>query len=302
MPIDRPLTPAVPPPAHPRLAFVGAGAVGTTLAQAFAAAGLPVTALYRRDTGKLWDALARVPGATAAATPQAAADVADVVFLTVPDDDVRTTCAGIRWRPNQAVVHCSGATELDALQHAGDAGAAVGAFHPLQMFTPSPASLETLPGCTVTIDAAGALGDLLESLAGRLGCRAVRLPPGRRALYHASAYYVGPFLIALMKEAAGMWSALGATEEDALAALLPLLQGTVAAVKARGLAGGMGGCVARGDVGTVERHLAALEGHSREAALLYRTLALRTVPLALERGTLPPDGATRIRAALAPTN
>lgn len=283
---------------RPRIAFIGAGATGVTLAEAFARAGLRVTAVYRRDRAKLLEAVTRVGTALAAETPQATADAADVVFLTVPDDQVGPTCAAVRWRAGQAVVHCSGATELDALGPAARSGAAVGAFHPMQMFTPAPASLETLPGCTVTIDARDPLGGTLESLARAIGCRPLRLASGRRALYHASIYNVGPFLIALIREAAAMWAELGATEEETLAALLPLLQGTVAAVRARGLAGGMGGCVARGDVGTVERHLAALDQFSADAAALYRTLALRTIPLALERGTLTAEGASLIRATL----
>jgi predicted short-subunit dehydrogenase-like oxidoreductase (DUF2520 family) len=46
----------------------------------------------------------------------------------------------------------------------------------------------------------------------------------------------------------------------------------------------MGGCIARGDIGTVQIRLAALGRHDGDAAALYRTLARRTVPLAIERG------------------
>ena len=41
--------------------------------------------------------------------------------------------------------------------------------------------------------------------------------------------------------------------------MMPLLRGTVAAVLDGGLANGMGGCVARGDVGTILKHLEALD-------------------------------------------
>ncbi|MGE0041650.1 MAG: Rossmann-like and DUF2520 domain-containing protein [Vicinamibacterales bacterium] len=287
---------------QPRVAFVGAGAVGLTLAQAMDQAGITVTALYSRGREHLAaEASARVPTALVTASAQDAVDRADLVFLSVPDDAVRPVCLALAWRPGQAVVHCSGATELDALASAAATGAAVGAFHPIQMFTPSPATLAALPGSTVTIDAGEPLASTLDGLARRIGCRAVRLEAtGRRAAYHASAYYVGPFLIALMREAAAIWQELGATEAEALAALLPLLRGTVAAVEDRGLAGGMGGCIARGDTGTVEGHLAALDAWSPEAGRLYRALALRTIPLALARGSLAPDRAERIRAALTP--
>jgi predicted short-subunit dehydrogenase-like oxidoreductase (DUF2520 family) len=174
----------------------------------------------------------------------------------------------------------------------------IGAFHPLQMFANPEVALETLSGCTVTIDAEPPLDARLTAIADRLRCRSVRLPPGQRALYHASAYYVGPFLVALMREAAHIWRALGMNERETLAALVPLLQGTVAAVLDGGLAQGMGGCVARGDAGTVQRHLEALDEFSPAQAALYRQLARRTIPLAVERGTLSAERAERIGALL----
>ncbi len=121
-------------------------------------------------------------------------------------------------------------------------------------------------------------------------------------MYHASAYYVGPFLIALMQEAAAIWRELGLSEREAIDALAPLLHGTVAAVMEGGLAAGMGGCVARGDVGTVERHVAALDAFAPEMGALYRQLARRTIPLGLARGTLSPAAGDRIRAALEPAS
>jgi predicted short-subunit dehydrogenase-like oxidoreductase (DUF2520 family) len=123
-------------------------------------------------------------------------------------------------------------------------------------------------------------------------------PAGARARYHASAYYVGPFLIALMQEAVAIWRSFGLDERDVLDALAPLLRGTIAAVMEGGLAAGMGGCVARGDVGTVQSHLGALQAFDPAMAALYRQLAVRTVPLALARGTLGEDAAQRIRDVL----
>jgi predicted short-subunit dehydrogenase-like oxidoreductase (DUF2520 family) len=281
-----------------RIAFVGAGPVAATLARAMHVASLRVAAVVSRDRRKAEGVAARVPGAVVAVTAQAAADAGDIVFLTVPDDAIETVCAGVVWRSDHSVVHCSGATELDALRHASDAGASTGAFHPLQMFANPSVSFETLTGCTVTIDADAPLADVLEDICRSIRCRPVRLPPGQRALYHASANFVGPFVIALMQEAVQIWRALGISERDALAALVPLLEGTVAAVMDGGLAQGMGGCVARGDVGTVGRHLAALDAFSPGMGALYRQLTIRTIPLGLARGTLSADAADRIRAVL----
>jgi predicted short-subunit dehydrogenase-like oxidoreductase (DUF2520 family) len=261
-------------------------------------AGLHIAAVASRNRARAEAVVAQLPGAVVASDVQAAVDAADLVLLTVPDDAIQRVCESAQWRAGGAVVHCSGATEVAVLGSARDAGALVGAFHPLQMFASPDVALDTLPGCTVTIDAMAPLDAVLEDIVRRIECRPVRLPPGQRALYHASANYVGPFLIALMQEAVEMWRALGASEQDALEALMPLLRGTLAAVRDGGLARGMGGCVARGDIGTVKRHLAAIERLSPEMASLYRQLTLRTIPLAIDRGTLPQETAAQMRAIL----
>ncbi|MBB5390657.1 MULTISPECIES: Rossmann-like and DUF2520 domain-containing protein [unclassified Herbaspirillum] len=281
-----------------RIGFVGAGRVAQTLAGAFSGAGYPVVAVSSRSAANLADFRARCPAAQVMETPQEAADKSTIVFLTVSDDAIAPVCAGVRWRPGCAVVHCSGATEVAALAAAADAGAWVGGFHPMQMFANPDVALAGLPGCTVGIEAQGPLLEALRQLAQAIGCVPFSLPAGVRPLYHASAYYVGPFLIALLKEGAELWARFGATERQAMEAMLPLLRGTVAAAMDGGLARGMGGCVARGDIGTIRKHLDALESIDLAMANLYRELAVRNIPLAVQRGTLPPSRAAEIAALL----
>ena len=281
-----------------KIGFVGAGKLAQTLAAAFTQAGLTVVAASSRDDRNR-DAMARrCPGARVTDDPAAVARTSSLVILSVSDDAIGPVCASLPWKEGQAVVHCSGATEVAALAPAKSAGALVGGFHPMQMFANPDVALAGLPGCTVGIEAEAPLRTTLESLALAIGCSPFTLPPGVRPLYHASAYYVGPFLIALLQEGAKLWQRFGANEQQAMRAMVPLLRGSVAAVLDGGLAKGMGGCVARGDVGTIERHLQALDGFDPEAGALYRELALRNVPLGLQRGTLAAERAAEIEALL----
>lgn len=282
--------------------FVGCGRVGRTLAQAFANAGRAVTAAWSRRAADAETMVGEVPGLRALPSAQAVADACDVIWITVSDDAIAAVSDGIAWSARHKVVHCSGATEVLALSAAHEAGAAIGGFHPLQMFANPAVALKGLPGCTVGIEADAGLRETLNRLALDIGCTPVEVPAGERALYHASAYYVGPFLIALLAEAIALWRKFGVGERGALNALLPLLSGTLSAVQDGGLAQGMGGCVARGDVGTVRKHVAAMDQLDSEAGELYRMLASRTIPLGLKRGTLNAKGAKAIREALGPGN
>ena len=282
-----------------RFGFIGCGSVGRTLAQAFSRAGHQVVAAWSRGGEGARLMQREVEGLRTPASAQEVADECDFVWLTVSDDAIARVADGIVWRPDHKVVHCSGATDIDALMKAKSAGARIGGFHPLQMFTDPAVALRGLPGVTVGIEADGPeFLETLERLAGDIGCTTVEVPRGQRAIYHASVYYVGPFFIALLSEAVAIWKTFGAGEREALSALLPLLAGTTSAVTSSSLAKGMGGCVARGDVGTVRRHVAAMDSFSPRAGELYRALSERTIPLGLERGSLTPSAADQIRQVL----
>ena len=282
-----------------RHGFIGCGRVGRTLAQAFANAGYNVTSAWGRKAADLALMAQEVPGLQPLASAQAVADACDFVWLTVADDAIATVADGIAWSPRHQVIHCSGATEIGALQNAENSGASIGGFHPMQMFTNPAVALQGLPGCTVGVEAETELLKALQQMASDIGCIPVQVPAGQRALYHASAYYVGPFLISLLAEGANLWRKFGASEKHALDAMLPLLAGTLSAVRDGGLANGMGGCVARGDVGTVRKHLAALDRYDADAGELYRALAKRNIPLGVARGSLSVAAAERIRETLA---
>src|SRR6266704_4646915 len=279
------------------LGFIGAGRVGTGLASGFARAGVNVVAIASRKIASAQKLAKRVRGARACA-PQEVADRADIVFLTVPDDAIEGLASTLSWRKGAACVHCSGAAELDVLKKAVADGALAGGFHPLHMFGEAGEPPGALAGCTIALAGPDALVEKLERLARALDAKPLRLPEGGRALYHAAANFSGAFVIALVRETIALWGKLGIAEAAALAALLPLLRGTVDNVERLGAAGGLGSAVARGDVGTIRRHLDALAESAPDSLELYRILSLRTIPLALAKGTLKPETAKEITALL----
>ena len=277
------------------LGFVGAGRVGTGLALSFARAGFRVVAVASRSGVSARKLAKRVRAHVA--TPQEVADRADIVFLTGPDDAIGTLASAIRWRSGAACVHTSGAAELDVLGKVTADGALAGGFHPLRMFG-EPGKAYDLRGSAVAIVGPDVLARKLARLARAIGARPLRLPEGGRALYHAAANFSGAFVIALIQETVALWKKLGVPERDALRALLPLLRGTVDNVEQLGAAGALGSVVARGDVGTIRRHLEVLAKETPDSLELYRLLSLRTVPIALAKGSLKPEAAREIEARL----
>ena len=282
----------------PRIGFIGAGRVAKGLAWGMAQSGQRVVAVSSRSPDSAAQLAARIAGCRDLAHAQDVVDGCDLIFLTVPDDAIAAVAAGLEWRQDSAAIHCSGATEVAALASAAHAGAQTGGFHPLQLFADPEVALAGLPGCTIAIEAGAPLLAQLEQLAGALQCRTIRLPPGCRARYHAAAHYAAGFVITLLNEAVGLWQSFGIGREDTIRALLPLLRGTAASVERSGLAQGLAGTFSRGDIGTLERHLADLARAGPDALRLYCELALRSIPLGLERGGYDEDHAEAMRELL----
>lgn len=203
-----------------------------------------------------------------------------------------------------AFVHLSGALQLNALEPLR-ARHAVGSFHPLQSF-PEPRSPASFRGAVVGVDATTpSLRRRLASLARALGARPKRVSDSQRALYHAAAVFASNYVDALLGTAVELLKLAGWSEHEATSGLLPLTEGVLATVRERGPVRALTGPVRRGDVKTVERHLAALAALASEAKShppppivdQYRMLGSIALEIAVKAG-LEPAVAERMHRAL----
>jgi predicted short-subunit dehydrogenase-like oxidoreductase (DUF2520 family) len=252
--------------ALPPIAIVGAGRVGSAIERAALGSGLRAESAGREAS---LDAAGR----------------AEVALLCVPDDTIEEACEGLvaAIPPLRFVGHVSGATGLGALRAAADAGAETFSLHPLQTVPDSAANLTGAP-CAVAGSSAEALA-LATALGEGLGMRPFHVPEELRGAYHATASMASNFLVALEESAAGLLERAGVG--DARELLAPLVLRSAANWAERGPAA-LTGPIARGDVATVERHLAAIRELAPELAGLYEELAARTRALAAQRQEVAP--------------
>lgn len=280
-----------------RAAVVGPGRVGTLLAVALARAGHRVLAV----AGGTSTARDRVAGLVAGVRPIAevtdVADGADLLVLTTPDDavaDVVTRLASADvLREHHHVVHVAGSRGLDVLGRAALAGARVAACHPATTVPTGATDPALLVGVPWAVTAAPDDRAWARSLVTDLGGDPTDVPDASRVLYHAG--------LAVGSNAAGAAVAvarqllLAAGVADPTRFLAPLIERSVANVLTGG-AEALTGPVVRGDSGTIERHLAALEDDVPELADAYRDLA--RVVLGRVRPALSPEAAAELDAVL----
>ena len=282
----------------PEIGFIGAGTVGTALAVRLRRRGYSVVAVASRTRASAERLAKVVDGCRVYSSGQEVADAAELVFITTPDDAIGSVVSQINWRPGQSVVHCNGAESVDVLESAMRCGAQVGGFHPLQTFASVDYAIENLPGSTFVLEGEGELLNILRGLAAALDGHWVKLEAKHKVLYHASAVIVCNYLVTLVKLATDLWQTFGVSVPEATQALLPLLRGTVNNLSNVGLPDSLTGPIARGDVGTVKKHLAALEKDAASLLPVYRELGLETIPIASAKGKIDEHRAEELRSLL----
>jgi predicted short-subunit dehydrogenase-like oxidoreductase (DUF2520 family) len=292
--------PHLEPGDRPVVGIVGAGAVGLALGVALARAGWPVGAVASRDAGRRERFRSHVGSAVRAFTEAPAlVDDVDLVILAVPDDAVAPLAASLRLYAGQAIVHTSGLLGAEVLAPAQAAGSQAGAFHPLVAFADLDRALAALEGATIAIEGDDDLAAHLAEMAEAIGGHPVRLAAGSKAAYHAAAVLAAGGVTALLDTIREIGAVIGLDEAGALRIYLPLLEQTVANARALGVAAALTGPATRGDAGTIAAHRAALAAGAPDTLPVYRALMERSVAVAEARGSLAPEAAARLRAALA---
>jgi len=284
------------------VAIVGAGAVGTALAHALAAAGVPVTAVASRRRAHA-DALAdRIAGARAVALNEAARSVS-VALLTVSDSAIEGACAALDAPTGVLVAHVSGSRDVTALEAARTNGADVGGMHPLAAVArgnaPTPPPESPFDGAVFAIEADDAVADRLSAIATALGGRPFRIAAGDKPLYHLGASMLAAFAAGLAQiswEQLRRASGSDTVASHGVAHLLRTVAGNIE--RAPEPAAALTGPAARGDATGVARQAEAARKLSPEAHGLYRAHALHSVALAQSAGVVTAEAAGQLRAAL----
>jgi len=248
--------------------IVGAGRAGLGLGLALARVGHQVR-LHARHPRPVPAPLALTVGELPPWLSQV-----EVILLAVPDDAIADVACGLAAaglvKPGQTVLHLSGALGRDVLAPLAPSGAALGSLHPLQSLSDPATAPQRLSGAVAAVEGDERAVVVATALARGLGMEPVTIPAASKPTYHAAAVFAANFLVTLAATSQRLFVRAGLPPDGATRALVALMQGTLDNVRAAGPAAALTGPVARGDVDTIRKHLAALDGADAE---LYRALS-----------------------------
>lgn len=270
-----------------RIAVIGAGKVGSALAIALQNAGHLVMGVASRTQSAAETLAARVGAAKAGIKIKQAVRQAEVILITTPDRQIAVVVEALlkedAIRSGQFVFHACGSQSAETLAAVRDAGAIIGSMHPLQAFSTIEGAVQSIPGTYFAIDGDAAAIAAAKQMIVDIGGQSFVIPSAQRALYHAAACMASNYTVAVIHSAVQMFKALGITETEAIAALSPIMRGTFANIVRAGTVNALTGPIVRGDVGTIEKHLAQIAELSPKESTIYAQLGIYTEKIAEER-------------------
>lgn len=267
----------------PRLGIgiIGCGRVGASIGAAWRQAGHAIIGVSATSAASLERAADMLPDVPVL-DPDEIAERAELVLLAVPDDEIAPLVTGLanlgHIHSGQILVHCSGRYGTDVLEAGTRLGALPIALHPSLTFTGTDIDLTRLRQATIAVTAPAPIRPVGEALVVELGAEPIGIAEADRPLYHAAITHASNHSITILSEAMEMLTEAGV--DDPAHVLRALVDASVSNTLQNGPKA-LTGPVSRGDVGTVESHLAALS----EFSLTRSNPAARNSYIALARST-----------------
>ena len=285
-----------------RVAIIGAGQLGTILVLALVKKGVSITGIASRTLSSATFLAQKIDGVFATSDPQELIPLADIFFLTTPDDLLVSTCDDmIRSASDlsgKIFLHCSGSLLAEVLSSAKEKGAEIGSMHPLQTFSTSD---DTVPedlfrGILMAIEGDPGAIEMATEISELLGATPIPLDASQKALYHAAAAVVSNYSTVLFEMALSLFELAGIDREKGLRALANLSETTLHNIQATDPVSALTGPIARGDIQTVAHHIEALQKKAPQFLPAYKELGVLTLSLAEQKGGLASTQKEKLRS------
>lgn len=296
-------------PGRLRIGVVGAGRVGAVIGSALRAVGHDIVGASGDSDASRERIDTLLPGVPRL-EPQAVVERSEVVLLAVPDDALAPVIEGLAalgaWQAGQIVIHVSGSVGISVLDPAVRCGVVPIALHPAMTFTGTTLDISRLEGICCAVTAPAPFLPIGQALAVELGAEPVVVPEEQRALYHAALAHGANHLVVLVAQAAELLVKAGIDRPGAV--LEPLMSAALDGALRGANADSdpintLTGPVARGDVGTIARHVgvvaqAASTSVTTDALASYQELSRGATVRSLAAGRLSERQAQGILDAL----
>lgn len=271
-----------------RVALVGTGRLGATLARALNHAGYRIDLMVARHAASAARAAKLLENETESTTfrqlmnqPSESLFHANLILICTPDDAIAKVAGRLsEILPKRkasggppVALHTSGALSSKVLEPLVRAGFAIGSIHPLISVAAITSPISIFSGAHFCVEGAPAGVRAARSIVAALHGRSFTVDTEVKPLYHAAAVMASGNVVALLDVGIDLLKRCGLGANEAKRALLPLLESTIENLKAGSPAAALTGPFARGDIETARKHLDSLMANKlSEAIAIYIAL------------------------------
>lgn len=261
-----------------KIGFVGAGKAGFSLGKYFVEHDFKVSGYYSRNIASAEEAGAFTQ-TCCYEKPEDIVRESDILFLTVPDGKIHEVYQEIRRMDiaGKCICHCSGALSTRVFSDIREQGAYGYSVHPVCAINDKKNGWQELSGAYFTIEGDRQYLGKLQEMIQSLGNPVELITPEVKPKYHLAAVFASNLVEGLYDQAAELMMECGLSEEFARGALVPLFLQNAKNIGKHGVEQALTGPVERADADTIERHLQAVQGDTRE---IYRLLSRQLVEIA----------------------
>lgn len=265
-----------------KIGFIGPGKVGVNLGRYFTHKGTVLSGFYGRNIEKTMEA-ANITKSKFYNNIEEIIKDSDILFITTPDDIISIIDSELSKfdLTNKSICHASGSLKSNVLCNAKHSGAFIYSIHPIFAFSNKNIELKELEEIYFSIEGDITEDSIVLELLKKLGNNYFKRSEESAAAYHLANVFISNLTLSLLDIGISYFKTFGLSEEEALKAVKPLINGNIENIFSKGFVNSLTGPVLRGDIKTIEKHLSVLNENDKE---IYNLLSLNLLKLvALKR-------------------
>lgn len=271
----------------PSVTIIGYGRLGQHLLHWLLKAGYPIAGIFNRSTMPMNPEMLQPK--YMGEFPESAEQLGDLTILSVSDSAISAMVSRLYGMDieDKCIVHTSGAISSSILADLRDHKAHVGSFHPLQTFGPV-GKKNPFKDIHISLEGDWKCIEMLLEMSRNLGGNPYQTDAKGKALLHLAAVWVSNYMHVLFHAAQNVASTSQMSATQVQKILGPLIQQTIENANDHGPLASLTGPASRGDLESVQRHLALMK-FTPDMADLYKDLAKAAAQMSMERGSLTSD-------------
>lgn len=248
---------------HINIGIIGAGRVGTTMGKYIIAHGGKIQGFYSRTIEHAKEA-AQFCNTNYFKDLDSLIEVSDTLFITTSDGAIKNVwdCIAAKNVKGKVICHFSGSLSSDIFSNKESTGVVACSIHPIYAFSNKFTAYQNLTEALFTVEGDSKALSRMQELFAILPNQVVSIPTETKGKYHAAASVASNQLTGLLWMAIELLKETGIAEKTAYEMLEPLVKNSVNSIFFNGCKEALTGPIERNDLGTVKKHLTALENNA----------------------------------------